>query len=126
MNIALISVVVLLVVIPLINFISNYNGIIGVKNNCKRAWADVLNYETAKIKILDGITNVVQEHNKYEQGVLEKITELRSSIVDLKSEGMETGKLKQVEMQTDSLLNGLNIQMEAYPELKASELYISA
>ena len=117
MNIALISVVVLLVVIPLIVFISNYNGIIGAKNNCKRAWADVLNYETAKIKILDGITNVVQEHNKYEQGVLEKITELRSSIVDLKSEGMETGKLKQVEMQTDSLLNGLNIQMEAYPEI---------
>ncbi|WP_236247916.1 LemA family protein [Pseudomonas mosselii] len=109
-----------LIGVPLI-VISLYNGIVGNHNRVKRAWADVLTYERQKSKVLDALQEQAGLYRDHEQGVLAGITRLRSAIAELPVEA--DGKtLAKAEDATRSLLGGLRVAFEAYPELKASEL----
>ncbi|BCJ08357.1 MULTISPECIES: LemA family protein [unclassified Pseudomonas] len=108
-------------VLGLLAVISYYNAIIGGHNRAQRAWADVLTYERQKSKVLDGLQPHVSHYQDYEHNLMSEITRLRSAIAELPSAANGTS-LVAAESATRSLLNGLRVAVEAYPDLKASEV----
>ncbi|MCL1038512.1 LemA family protein [Shewanella corallii] len=100
-----------------------YNGIIGKHNAVDRAWASVLTQERQKNKIIPMVEQLVEQYKLHESEVLSRVTELRSAIAQM-SEGVDTDKLAATERQTKQLLQGLQVTVEAYPELKASDTYL--
>lgn len=112
------------VIIGLSVFVATiYNGIVDRFNKVKRAWSDVIVQERQKDKIIPELERAVQDHNAYESSLLKDITALRSAMNSLSEGDIDTSKLADVENKTQDLLKGINVSIEAYPELKASELY---
>jgi LemA protein len=99
-----------------------YNGIISRKNAVERGWAGVITQERQKNKILPELEKVVKEHKEFEPSVLTDITRLRSGIDGLSDNAIETGKLKDIEKQAAAVIKGIQVSMEAYPDLKTSGL----
>lgn len=99
------------------------NAIVKSENAVKRSWADVASFERQKVKILDELIPMIESYNAFEQSTLTQITALRQNILDLSHDKENTGKLEDIEQQTSQLMKMINIQIEAYPELKSSDIY---
>ncbi|MBJ9985557.1 LemA family protein [Acinetobacter sp. S40] len=93
-------------------------------NATKRAWADVATYERQKLKVLDELTPMVEQYASFEKGTLEKVTELRQSILNLNVEHTDIAQLQRIESLNKELMRSLNVVVENYPELKANEIYL--
>lgn len=108
-----------------ISVIMIYNSIISLYERVKQAWADVLVQENQKQKIIPKLQEALSGYKELEDALLTKITELRSSNGNLSRNEIDVQKLKDVEKQSSNLMSSLNIAVEAYPDLKSSELYQS-
>ena len=115
-----IIIVTILVVFLIVLFV--YNTIIKNKNSVIRSWADVITYERQKNKILPEIESVVKEYQEYERDLQINITQLRTSIDNIKPNELNNKILKEVEDQTTALIKGIRVALENYPDLKASNL----
>lgn len=100
-----------------------YNGIITRMNAVERGWANVITQERQKNKMIPHLEQVVAQFQLHETNLQTQITSLRSGIAQLQSDNIDAGQLEQVESRTKELMQGLNIAVEAYPELKASEVF---
>lgn len=98
-----------------------YNGIVQSRNAVERAWADVITWERKKNKTLPKLEELAKHYVGFEGAVMTKVAELRSSLARLSS-SVDPAALAEVERHTASLLKGINIAVEAYPDLKASDL----
>ncbi|MGM0766673.1 MAG: LemA family protein [Pseudomonadota bacterium] len=107
----------------LIFIITTYNGIINRKNAVKRAWSDVITQERQKNKILPELQKSVDQYTGFESGLQSKITQLRSKLNELQDNAPDAAKLQQVEKLSEKVMHGIQVSMEAYPDLKASELF---
>ena len=100
------------------------NTIVRHHNASIRAWSDVASYERQKIKILDGLQTLVEQYSSFEQGTLEKVTELRRNILNLNINSTDVSQLQRIESLNQELMRSLNVVVENYPELKANEIYL--
>ena len=112
-----------IVIILLLWIIGVYNAIVQGKNAVERSWAGVITQERQKNKILPELEKLVKEYKDFEGNVLEEISRLRSGMSKLSSDKIDPQLLSMLETQTNTLLNGIRLQVENYPELKASEIY---
>ncbi|USD35887.1 MULTISPECIES: LemA family protein [Ferrimonas] len=120
-----ISYVILgIIAFVILSIILIYNGIIGKFNAVDRAWASVLTQERQKNKIIPHVEKMVEKYKLHEATVLSDVTKLRSAIDGLNSDTVDAGQLAEAEKHTAGLMKGLNIAVEAYPELKASDTYL--
>lgn len=103
--------------------IGMYNGIISRKNKCKRSWADVVVYAQQKLKVLPKLEEAVKDHKEFEQSLQKDVTKLRSGMKKLSQEEMTPSVLEKIEGTFSSMMKGVNVSVEAYPDLKSSELY---
>lgn len=115
--------ILIIAVVLVFLFIAIRNGIVKNENATKRAWADVATFERQKVKILDDLSPLIEKYSNFEQGTMTQITALRQNILKLSNDNQDVNTLEQIEQQTSQLLKGINVQVEAYPELKANEIY---
>lgn len=114
------SVLVIAMVIVLIVI---FNGIVTRKNAVERAWAGVITQERQKNKILPELEKLISEHKEFEQGLLSKITQLRSGVSALSADNINAEQLAELEQSMKAVVSGINMTMEAYPELKTASLF---
>lgn len=100
-----------------------YNGIITRMNAVERGWANVITQERQKNKMIPHLEQVTEQFKHHEMGLQSSIAELRSGLARLQPGTIDTAALQQVEGSTQKLMQGLTIAVEAYPELKASEIF---
>lgn len=100
-----------------------YNGIITRMNAVERGWANVITQERQKNKMIPHLEQVTEQFKQHELGLQSSIAELRSGLARLQPGTIDTAALQQVEGSTQKLMQGLTIAVEAYPELKASEIF---
>ena len=114
------SVIILLATLALlvIVVIVIYNGIVTRKNAVQRAWAGVVTQERQKNKILPELEKIVSEHKEFETQVLTDITKLRSGLTQLSDGQIDPQGLVGIEQLMKSVSNGIQLTMEAYPDLK--------
>lgn len=118
----LLLVLIGLAVLAVVVGIPIYNGIIKRKNAVERAWAGVITQERQKNQILPDLESVVKQHKEFESRTLEDITRLRSHLDKLDSSDINTQVLAEVESAMSAIKKGLQLTVEAYPELRTADL----
>lgn len=106
-------VVVIAAIIVLI-----YNSLIGKRNRVQDAWAQIDVQLKRRYDLIPNLVETVKGYMKYEKGVLEQVTQLRSSIVS----GSVQDKAQANNMLSQAL-KSLFAVAENYPDLKASQTY---
>ena len=111
-----ILITIIVVAVLVIWVVAIYNGLVRLRNNRENAFADIDVQWKQRHDLIPQLVNAVKGYVKHEQQTLQAITNARQQAVQATSINDKI----QAEQQLTSAMRGLNIQVEAYPDLKAS------
>jgi LemA protein len=104
--------------------VATYNGIVRRGNGVSRAWSDLIAQERQKNKIIPELEKMVGQYTALESSVLVQITELRNGLAALNANEVNVDALGSVERLSKEVLNGVRVAVEAYPDLKSSQVFL--
>jgi len=109
-------------VIGLIGYgISIYNGLIAMKNNIGRSWANIDVLLKQRHDELPKLVKTCEQYMKHERGVFDKLSEARAALVGARS----VGERAEAEGMLTRALGKMFAVAEAYPNLKADQSFLS-
>jgi LemA protein len=97
-----------------------YNRLIKYRFLVKEAWSDIDVQLKKRHDLIPSLVEAVKGYAKYEQGLFEKITALRSEIIN--SKGNKDGR--RLENNLSQVLRSIFAIAENYPDLKANQSFI--
>lgn len=103
-------------VVLLLMLISLYNRLVKLRNNRENAFADIDVQLKQRHDLIPQLVDTVKGYMKHEEKVLTNITSARAGALNAKTIDEKIA----AENQLSTALSGLNIAVEAYPDLKAS------
>lgn len=109
-----------IVAIIIIWIVVIYNGFVRLKNNRENAFADIDVQLKQRHDLVPQLLGAVKGYMEHERGTLESVTQARQKAVNA---GTVNDKIA-AEKELTTALSGLNIQVEAYPDLKASNNFM--
>ena len=116
---AFVLLLVIIVAVALMA-VGMYNSLITLRNRCANAWSQVDVQLRRRYDLIPNLVETVKGYAKHESGVFERVTQARSAAVNAQTvkaqgeaENMLTGALK-----------SLFAVAEAYPELKANQIFL--
>jgi len=100
--------------------VSLYNGLVRLRNRRQNAFADIDVQLRQRHDLIPQLVETVKGYAGHEKEVLLKVTEARTAAM-----GASTidGKIA-AEQQLTAALQGLKVQVEAYPDLKANQNFL--
>ena len=98
-----------------------YNSLISKKNQVDNIFAGLDAVLKKRYDLLPNLVASVQEYTTHEKTTLEKITSLRSEAM---RSGLKSDSKIALENQLSQALNGLMLNVENYPDLKANENFL--
>ncbi|MCX6318483.1 MAG: LemA family protein [Bacteroidetes bacterium] len=113
-------IVVGILVLIVLWIISLYNGLVRLRNRRQNAFADIDVQLRQRHDLVPQLVETVKGYAGHEKELLIKVTEARSAAV---SATTIDGKIA-AEQQLTSALQGLRVQVEAYPDLKANQNFL--
>ncbi|MBI1300773.1 MAG: LemA family protein [Alphaproteobacteria bacterium] len=113
-------ILIIVAVVLVIFVVSLYNRLVALKNNRENAFADIDVQLKQRHDLIPQLVSAVKGYMEHESGVLTRVTEARSRAMGATS---IDGKIA-AEQELSSALQGLQIQVEAYPDLKASSNFM--
>lgn len=119
MTSTIIIIVVLAIVILL--FISVYNRLVRLRNNREQAFSDIDVQLKQRHDLIPQLVKAVKGYMKHEEGVLTEITAARSGAIGARTIDEKIA----AENRLSSAIQGLQISVEAYPDLKASQNFMN-
>ncbi len=120
-QVRLLIIVVIILAIGLF-IIAPYNSMIQLRNNVYEQKAQIENVLQARVEKIPDLVATVKEYTKHEEEVFTQVAKARAGL----AEAIQTGDIEKMETANGELstaLKQLDVVVEAYPELKASELY---
>lgn len=111
-----ILITIIVIALIVIWVVAIYNGLVRLRNNRENAFADIDVQLKQRHDLIPQLVNAVKGYVKHEQQTLQAITNARQQAV----QATNINDKIQAEQQLTSAIRGLNIQVEAYPDLKAS------
>jgi len=112
-------VVVVLVVFPLLWFIGTMNSLRQLEVKVEEAESGIDVALTKRFDVLSKLVNTVKGYAKHEAETFENVTKWRAGLpkkLTLQEKQEFMGKM-------DAVQSGINIAVEAYPDLKAEKLF---
>jgi len=100
--------------------ISLYNRLVRLRNGREQAFADVDVQLRQRHDLIPQLVEAVKGYMVHERGVLTEITEARASAMKATSINDKIA----AETRLSTALEGLRVQVEAYPDLKASQNFL--
>jgi LemA protein len=100
--------------------VSLYNGLVRLRNRRQNAFADIDVQLRQRHDLIPQLVETVKGYAGHEKEVFIKITEARSAAMSATS---IDGKIA-AEQQLTTALQGLKVQVEAYPDLKANQNFL--
>lgn len=116
---ALLIIIGIIVVIALWA-IAAYNSLVRLRNRRENAFADIDVQLRQRHDLVPQLVETVKGYATHEKDLLIRITEARSAAVNARS---IDDKIV-AEQQLTSALQGLRVQVEAYPDLKANQNFL--
>jgi LemA protein len=116
------TLVIILIVIAVVVIwvIAIYNALVRLKNNRENAFADIDVQLKQRHDLVPQLIGAVKGYMEHEAGTLSAITEARNKAMGASSINDKIA----AEQQLSSALSGFSIQVEAYPDLKASSNFM--
>lgn len=105
-----------LVVLVVLWVVGLYNRLISLRNNRENAFADIDVQLRQRNDLIPQLVSTVKGYAAHEKDVLERVTMARSALLGASD---INGKIQADTLLTQAL-QGLRIQVEAYPDLKAN------
>ena len=124
-------IIAIVVGVILIWGIGIYNGLVNKQETVSKAWGQVENVYQRRADLVPNLVALVKNYQEYEQGTLIAVTEARAKKASATSVNMESyteSDLQNFQTAQDELgesLNRLIVSIENYPDLKASENYLT-
>src|SRR5690554_6611189 len=109
-----------LVVLIIFWLIGLYNRLVSFRNNRENAFADIDVQLRQRNDLIPQLVSTVKGYAEHERGLLERITAARSAIMNAPG----INEKIQADSQLTQALQGLRIQVEAYPDLKANQNFL--
>jgi LemA protein len=111
---------IILAIIFIVSFLI-YNGLIAARNKVRNAWSQIDVQLKKRYDLVPNLIETVKGYVKHEQVTLTKITELRTQAMQTK-DIKET--MKANEKMSKEIGGLLNVVVENYPDLKASQNFL--
>lgn len=111
--------VIIAVIVLIVVFI--YNSLQTEKNNVKNAWSQIDVHLQRRFDLIPNLIETVKGYMQHEEGVLTKVTDLRTSWTNSQTVS-EKAKL---DNELSESLRSIMILSENYPDLKASQNFLS-
>lgn len=114
--------IIIIVIIVLIVFwlISLYNNLVKLRNRRQNAFADIDVQLRQRHDLVPQLVETVKGYASHEKELFMRVTEARTAAMAATS---IDDKIK-AEQQLTSALQGLRVQVEAYPDLKANQNFL--
>ena len=113
-------IILIIVAVVVIWVIAIYNTLVKLKNNRENAFADIDVQLKQRHDLVPQLIGAVKGYMEHEKGTLESITNARNKAMGANSINDKIA----AEKELSTALSGLNIQVEAYPDLKASSNFM--
>jgi LemA protein len=113
-------VIIGIILIIVLWIVSLYNRLVRLRNRRQNAFADIDVQLRQRHDLVPQLVETVKGYAGHEREVLLKVTEARTAAV---SATTIDDKIK-AEQQLSSALQGLKVQVEAYPDLKANQNFL--
>lgn len=116
------AIVIIIAIVVLISIwlISLYNGLVKLRNRRQNAFADIDVQLRQRHDLVPQLVETVKGYATHEKELLMRITEARSAAMAAHT---IDDKIK-AEEQLTAALQGLKVQVEAYPDLKANQNFL--
>jgi LemA protein len=115
-------VVVLLVII----FVAIYNGLVGLRNQMKNAWAQIDVQLKRRYDLIPNLVETVKGYMQHERGTLEAVTAARNQAQSLSGgAGAGIADRAKAEGALSGALARLLAVVENYPDLKANQNFLA-
>lgn len=101
-------------------FVSMNNRLVALKNNRENAFADIDVQLKQRYDLIPQLIGAVKGYMEHEEGVLTKVTEARSRCLSASTIDEKIA----AEQQLGQAMSAFNIQVEAYPQLKANTNFL--
>ena len=122
MNIGVWIIIGIVVIIFLI-FIGIYNGLVGLRNQMKNAWAQIDVQLKRRYDLIPNLVETVKGYAKHERATLEAVTNARNLAQAGTSAGV--GERAKLEGELGGALARLLLVVENYPDLKANKNFLA-
>ncbi len=102
-------------------YYGTFNNLVALEESVDEKWAEVQQELQRRYDLIPRVVNASKLYIQYEGSILENITRLRSQWAS----ALQTGDMETVDNATDqmeSALSNLIVSVEAYPDLKASQV----
>lgn len=109
-----------LVVLTLVYGVVIYNGLVQLKHNLAKAWANIDVLLKQRHDELPKLVEACKQYMRYERDTLEAVMRARQAVADAQQRG-DLDKLGAAETQMRLGLDQLFAVAEAYPELRAND-----
>ena len=110
-----------LLFILIVWFIGIYNSLIKLRNQVKNAWSQIDVQLKRRHDLIPNLIETVKGYMKHERETLENITAYRAQAMNASS----VGEKAKAEGLLGGALGQLQIAVEAYPDLKANQNFLS-
>ena len=109
---------------------SAYNGLVGKQESMAKAWGQVENVYQRRADLVPNLVAVVKNYAEYEQGTILAVTEARAkaAATTVNTENFDENEMKAFDAAQEEVgksMNRLLVSIENYPDLKASENYLT-
>ena len=115
----IIAIIVIAVIV--IWYVMTYNRLVAMRTHVQESWSQIDVQLTRRNDLIPNLLATVKGYSKYEQGVFDKITKLRSELAGVPEENHQ--EKMAVANQLTGALHSLVAVAENYPDLKASTEY---
>lgn len=113
-------IVVGILILIVIWLVSLYNGLVRLRNRRQNAFADIDVQLRQRHDLVPQLVETVKGYASHEKELLLRVTEARTAAMAATT---IDGKIA-AEQQLSSALQGLKVQVEAYPDLKANQNFL--
>jgi LemA protein len=116
----MVFILIAILVLIAIWLVSLYNGLVRLRNRRQNAFADIDVQLRQRHDLVPQLVETVKGYASHEKELLLRVTEARSAAMSART---IDDKIV-AEQQLTSALQGLKVQVEAYPDLKANQNFL--
>ena len=110
-----------IVVVILAYFVSNYNGLVRLRNQVKNAWSQIDVQLKRRHDLIPNLIETVKGYMTHERETLQNITNARSKAMGAGS----VGEKAKAESELSGAMSQFYVVVENYPDLKANQNFLS-